>query len=153
MYLCGMIPDTIYKVSIEDCRRIVTPVRLLNIANGREEVVKGLWDTGSEVSAITRGLSARLDLPSNRSLTVNGFGGRSEVRAVMAMTFPGDCEFAVVVQAIETEGISDGIDFIIGMDIIEKGRFSLDWEYNSFVLTFQFGEKFMRLKSEWITRI
>ena len=146
-----MMPDSIYKVRIEDSRRIVTPVRLLNIANGREEVVKGLWDTGVEVSVVSRALSVRLELPGNRSLSVCGFGGREQVRAVMAMTFPGDVEFAVVVQAIETEGIADGIDFILGMDIIGKGKFSLCWESGAFMLSFQFGELFTRLKSEWIT--
>ena len=111
-----MMPDATYRARIDNCRRIVTPVRLLNVANGREEVVNGLWDTGSEVSVVTRGLSARLDLPYNRSMSVSGFGGRSEVRAVMALTFPGDFEYAVVVQAIETDAISDGVEFIIGMD-------------------------------------
>ena len=147
-----MIPEATYRAKIDNCRRIVTPVRLLNVANGREEVVNGLWDTGSEISVVSRGLSARLDLPYNRSLSVNGFGGRSEVRAVMALTFPGDFEYAVVVQAIETDGICDGVEFIIGMDIIDKGEFSLVRDGKSLVLTFKFGELFTHLKSEWITR-
>ena len=146
-----MIPEAIYRARIENCRRIVTPVRLLNIANGREEVVNGLWDTGSDTSVISRALSSRLGLPGNRTLSARGFGGSSDVRAVMAMTFPGDFEYAVVVEAIEAEGIGGDLDFILGMDIIEKGEFSLAWENKSFMLTFKFGQLFTRLKSEWIT--
>ncbi len=145
-----MTPDGIYKVKIANTRRIVTPVRVLNIASGREEVVSGLWDTGAEVSAVSRSLCGELDFPVNKQMVVNGFAGKVETKAVMAMTFPGDDEYAVVVQAVEAECIYEGIDFVIGMDIIEKGEFSLSREDGDLMLMFKFGELFTRLKSEWI---
>ncbi len=146
-----MMPDGVYRVKISNTRRIVTPVRVLNIASGGEKVVSGLWDTGAEVSAVSRRLCCELNFPVNQQLVVNGFAGKMETKAVIAMTFPGDDEYAVVVQAVEAECIYEGIDFVIGMDIIEKGEFSLSREDGNLMLTFKFGDLFTRLKCEWIT--
>ena len=104
-----MTPDGIYKVKIANTRRIVTPVRVLNIASGREEVVSGLWDTGAEVSAVSRSLCGELDFPVNKQMVVNGFAGKVETKAVMAMTFPGDDEYAASRDSTGLGALEEGL--------------------------------------------
>jgi hypothetical protein len=87
--------------------------------------VHALWDTGSEICAISKTLVDQLNLVKFTDLAASGFGavGQSTPVYVLDLTLP-DGYVLHNVLALEYSG-SNAHDFIIGMNVITLGKFSL----------------------------
>ena len=138
--------DRLFSYELKDPLRPVTPVRLINPQVRREVVLDAVWDTGSTVSLIGKRTSEYLQLPDIvPCASVMGGGGRVHGRVVLTVALPGDDRYLTVVEAFEAEEITDGHEFVNGMDIISKGDLTLTHRDGHAVLEFRFGEKFCRI--------
>lgn len=83
-----------------------------------------IWDTGATNSLISIGLAEKLGLVASGIETVVGVHGSKQCQSYFLDVILND---AIVIPAIcVTEGyIGDDIDFLVGMDIIARGDFSL----------------------------
>lgn len=125
----------------------ITPIRLINTVSMRQVVLDAIWDTGAQTSLISRHISQALELPrlKNRPKNLQGISGVIQSRAVLSIAMPGDVAWATIVEVDEVERIPNGYDFIIGMDIITRGNFSLAMVEGRMQLSFTFGSKFFFL--------
>lgn len=138
--------STIFTQVLETSKRIVTPIRLINTISRREVLADALWDTGAEVSAISTDTATYLQLPITvQRNSVQGVGGKTKGRAVLTIAMPGNCGQATIVEAFEANHLPSHIAFIIGMDIISQGDFSLTVTNGTMELRFAFGPKFIHL--------
>lgn len=139
--------DQKYRKELADLRRVITPVRLINPNAGREVLTDAYWDTGAETSSILKMTAEYLRLPVMIDRChMNGLGGKVEGRSLLTVALPGDARRGIIVEAFEAETIPGDFDFIIGMDIISKGDFSIRREGEHSVLEFTFGDDFFHIK-------
>lgn len=139
--------DHKYRKELADLRRVITPVRLINPNAGREVLTDAYWDTGAETSSILKMTAEYLRLPVMIDRChMNGLGGKVEGRSLLTVALPGDARRGIIVEAFEAETIPGDFDFIIGMDIISKGDFSIRREGEHSVLEFTFGDDFFHIK-------
>ena len=105
--------------------RLITEVELRNIFKPSQKIiVRTLWDTGATLSAITPEISNKLELiPFNR-VKVNGINNTSMADLVkIFIKLPNLVELNNYNVAV-CNLIKD-VDFLIGMDIIQLGDFSI----------------------------
>lgn len=139
--------DHKYRKELANPRRVITPVRLINPNAGREVLTDAYWDTGAETSSILMMTAEYLRLPVMIDRChMNGLGGKVEGRSLLTVALPGDARRGIIVEAFEAETIPGDFDFIIGMDIISKGDFSIRREGEHSVLEFTFGDDFFHIK-------
>ena len=85
---------------------------------------KAIWDTGASGTAITSNVVASLNLKPIRKATVNHADGQSEQDVYLVSLFLPN--YVVVPSVSVTEAkLSNGIDLLIGMDIIGMGDFAV----------------------------
>ena len=89
----------------------------------RFEKVRALWDTGATHSQVTREVAERLGLNEVGCFDVNYGAGKSPSRFYEAGFMVGDICFRKMYVG-ECYG-ANRFDFVIGMDIISLGRFTL----------------------------
>ena len=139
--------DQKYRKELADLRRVITPVRLINPNAGREVLTDAYWDTGAETSSILKMTAEYLRRPVMIDRChMNGLGGKVEGRSLLTVALPGDARRGIIVEAFEAETIPGDFDFIIGMDIISKGDFSIRRKGEHSVLEFTFGDDFFHIK-------
>ena len=127
-----------------DAHRPITPVRIINPETKREVVVSALWDTGADVSVILKSTADFLGLYRSASeCEAASVGGKFTGRTAAALALPGDDGRAILVYPFEAESLTRGIDFIIGMDIIKEGDFTLTFRNGQLLIAYTFGEKFL----------
>ena len=133
-----------YTRTLDNPMLIVTPVRLVNTISRREVVLDAIWDTGAQTSVISTLVSRSLQLPRLKKPRkhLQGIGGTVSSRAVLSVAMPGDARWATIVEADEIEHIPSGFDFVVGMDIISRGDFSLAMVNGRMRLSFTFGQQF-----------
>lgn len=136
-----------YSKFLENPMLPVTPIRLINTVSQREVILDAVWDTGAQSSVISRHISHALNLPRLKKPHKNlqGVGGTITSRAVLSIAMPGASDWATIVEVDEIEQIPSGYDFVIGMDIISRGIFTLAMVEGRMKLSFTFGEKFFFL--------
>jgi hypothetical protein len=84
---------------------------------------RALWDTGATGSVISKNVAAQLALPSAGPKLVYHGGGSHTVNTYdVNIYLPNN---AAIPNVTVSEGILQGFDVIIGMDIITLGDFSL----------------------------
>ena len=83
-----------------------------------------IWDTGATSSVITPNVVESLGLSPISAAMVNSVGGKSisDVHLV-GILLPNDVGFSDIQTTVGT--IGDGIDLLIGMDIISRGDFAV----------------------------
>lgn len=98
-----------------------------------EAPVKALWDTGSNYSCISNKLAKELCLKPIKNTHVGTSGGKikSEVYTII-LILSDTIEYSVDVSGVDNLE-NGGINFLIGMDIISSGDFSIS-TYNDEVL-------------------
>lgn len=102
--------------------RFITPVKLSNKLNGRDMVLKALWDTGAECSVVRSSVAENLGLPTEEVGTIRGVTGEAVTSMSLALAFPGNKSWLTCVLPLVAENPGEGYDFIIGMDIISMGE-------------------------------
>lgn len=137
---------TIFTQILSSSGRIVTPIRLINTISRKEVLTDALWDTGAEVSCIRPLTAEYLQLPVSRANnSVQGVGGCVSGRALLTIAMPGNCGQATIIEAFESDQLPEGVEFVIGMDIISQGNFSLAVKDGQMTLNFAFGPSFIHL--------
>jgi hypothetical protein len=88
-------------------------------------VVRSLWDTGSTSCAITEETASKLGLVPIGKAEVHHAGG-STIQNVYSMSLFLPNEFIIpYIRATECKSTQGNFDFIVGMDIITLGDFSI----------------------------
>lgn len=136
-----------YTKFLDNPTLVVTPIRLINTVSQSEVIINAVWDTGTQTSVISRHISHTLNLPHLKrpKKDLQGISGIISSRAVLSIAMPGDVAWATIVEADEVEQIPKGYAFIIGMDIISRGVFTLAMVGGRMQLSFTFGPKFFFL--------
>ena len=119
------------------CRRIITPVRLLNTEAKREVVVNAFIDEET-INFL------RLPL-TGYTQTMLGAAGKFSANTVVTVALPGDTHHATVVEMCSAPSFPDGCACIIGMDIISQGSLSLCYGKDGMEFTFQFSDRFVSI--------
>lgn len=106
-------------------RSLITPVRVESARNGQGAVdIKALWDTGASFSLINREAALKLNLrhvskiilstPSDKNFSSNVY--------LINLYLPNQTMFRDLKVA---EGVLNGCDMLIGMDVITCGDFAV----------------------------
>lgn len=140
--------NNIYRATFPSpCRKIITPLRVLNADKKKEVVVQALWDTGSSSSFISAKAAAFLrTVPTGDIVRWQAANGKFSTRTVVTVALPGDTAYATIAVAGIMKHMPYGVDFVIGLDIIDLGDFSLTHEGEDTVLTFRFSDRFFQLR-------
>jgi predicted aspartyl protease len=97
--------------------------------------ITALWDTGASGSVITKNVADKLGLKPNGKALVHHANGESAVNTyLIGIMLPNNVVFSAL---IVTEGILNGMDVLIGMDIISKGDFCISNFKGNTKFTFQ----------------
>lgn len=95
----------------------------------------GLWDTGASRSVITSRVAAALGISPIRKVMAKDARGDTVTNLYYVnILLPNRME---VKNVAVTEGVLDGFDLLIGMDIINLGDFSLTHRNGGTVFSFQ----------------
>lgn len=141
-----MEDENIYRLELDNPIHLITPVRLINPQSGREVLTDAYWDTGAAVSVIGRLTAEYLKLPVlTDRCTTEGLGGKTEGRTLLTVALPGDTKRGIIVEAFEAERLPRDHEFIVGMDIISRGDFTLKREGKHVVLEFRFADDFFHI--------
>lgn len=108
------------------------------IAYGDVEVpVKALWDTGSNYSCISNRLAKELGLRPIKNTHIGTSGGKIKFEVYTIILILSDTiEYSVDVSGVDNLE-SGGINFLIGMDIISSGDFSISTYNDEVLLSFR----------------
>lgn len=113
-----------FDISIPREMLIVTPVVIGNPNTGRKKEYLAMWDTGSTGTCITSRVAAALELEWKGWSDAIGMTGSKPVSVFEADVFIDSIDFNFV-KAREMVDFNDGLNVVIGMDIIGNGDFSL----------------------------
>lgn len=103
--------------------KIITDISLYN--NNKRISGKGLWDTGATFSCISQQVVKALDLtPTGFTNILTPNGGSVTLNYMVNVDLPNYVSFESI-QVCESEIGKQGIEMLIGMDIISKGNFSI----------------------------
>lgn len=134
-----LLIDTRYRLRLDDePRAIVTPVKVMNVANDRSAVVRALWDTGATFSSVTRRVIDDLGLEPLSPCATNVVGGRVDGMTRLALTFPGNTRFVTWAEMSEVPELPDGLDVLLGLDVISLGDMHLTHEADGLWFEFVF---------------
>jgi hypothetical protein len=106
---------------------IITPVEVTNLYTGEKQESKGIWDTGATNSAITSHLAISLNLKLISKINVKGVHGDKWVNLYLIKITLNNKNISVNVAVSECDELStdNTIGILIGMDVINKGDFSI----------------------------
>ncbi len=120
---------------------LVTPVKLIIDINinpdykEEKKEYKAIWDTGATNSVISEELALRLNLTPNGIATCSTANGMKEAKKyIVSLHLLNGVEVSDV---HVTEGTLPGIDFLIGMDIITLGDFTISNVDNKTTFSFR----------------
>lgn len=121
---------------------IVTPVKIMNVANERSAVVRAAWDTGATFSTLTRRVIDELCLDPISPCITEGVNGLMAGTTRIALTFPGNTRFVTWAEMSEAQQLPGGLDALIGLDIICRGDLHLAHEDDGLWFEFVFRPEF-----------
>lgn len=103
--------------------KIITEIELVN--GDKRMCGKGQWDTGATSSCISKQVAETLELTATGFINISTPSGQSVVPTYMiTVNLPERVSFNEW-QVCESEIGKQGIDMLIGMDIISKSNFSI----------------------------
>ena len=108
------------------CNKFITEAKVIGISGtgNHEMIIKALWDTGAEKSAITPNVAEKLNLKAINRVKVNGVNSVSYANIVKISVMLPNLYIVDNVNASACNLIK-GVDLLIGMDIIMMGDFSI----------------------------
>ena len=105
--------------------RIVTEIEISNPNNFETSIqCKALWDTGADYCIVSENIINNLDLFYMGTTDMESAGGivNTEVYSI-GVSIPNFASFSGI---LATKSYMDEYDFIIGMNIIKQGNFSIN---------------------------
>lgn len=103
--------------------KIITDVVLRN--NNAKMIGKGLWDTGADFSCISKKVATELNLIPTRFINIlTPSGSTVKPKYTITIDLPEYVTFETM-EVCESEIGNQGIEMLIGMDVISKGNFSI----------------------------
>lgn len=95
------------------------------IVDGRKESVKALWDTGATCTCISSELASRLSLKSVGKIRIHTPSGQKDAKTYCVdIALPNNVWFGGV-QVSDSDIGKQGLDMLIGMDIISAGTLAV----------------------------
>ncbi len=134
--------------------QLVTKVRLYSLSEDRTVECEAVWDTGAAYSGISHAMAVELQLleiGKARQKTANGERVCS-VYAIKATVWPSDGRPYISTPREFDVAKDSSIQFLIGMDIIKRGRFTTEIVEDKSVLIFEAPAEaldFVRVVSEY----
>ena len=117
---------------------IITPVQITNTFTNKQETTNAIWDTGATNSVITKSVAQKLNLVPLSIAEVRGVHGVCQVNVYFVQIRINNGK--IILNSTVTEGDEFSADgsagFLIGMDIINLGDFSITNNKNT-VMSFQ----------------
>ena len=112
-------------------------IRYSSVLGEKAEPTFGIWDTGNSKTVISSELALRLgiDTTGERHLRGSSFGQGEATSATVNIQIGDDVIPMVEVDVIEFAS-AEHYDAILGMDVIARGRFSVDSTSGKTLLTF-----------------
>ena len=115
--------------------------RLINYTtvkyNDKDCYVKALWDTGATTTCISHNVVQKLSLISVGKATMSSTSGKTEVNTYLVdIDLPNDVHIKDV-KVCDSEIAAQGFDLLIGMDIINRGDFSVSNCNGKTIFTFR----------------
>lgn len=105
--------------------------------NKIKDVYTAIWDTGATNSVISDKLAKKLKLTPVGVATVSTAGGKIDVnRYILGLKLPNHLEISNVF--VTAGNLDDNTDFLIGMDIITLGDFSITNVDNKTTFSFRY---------------
>lgn len=105
-------------------RVIVSPTIVTNTVDHVNAKINAIWDTGASHSAITARLAKKLGLKPVGKSNVTGVHGTQQVNVYAVYIDIEESGVAFLTNASEATSLGQ-MDFLIGMDIIAHGDFSI----------------------------
>ena len=107
-------------------QRLITEAELISISSTEKRIIKvnALWDTGAMASAIVPSIAQDLKLISINRVKVNGINNVS-VADVVKISVGLPNQYMIDNVNVAVCNLVEGIDLLIGMDIIALGDFSI----------------------------
>lgn len=133
--------DRIKYLVPQGSKYIITPLQLSNHESGASAVVNAVWDTGATRSAVSTSIADYLNLEKRGKGYTTGIGGKVGVWLALALAFPGNADWYTIANPIVAQ-LPASIDFLIGLDIITLGDFSLKHRDNGTLLEFIFDQEY-----------
>lgn len=122
-----------------------TPVRIENQYQERGLELDAIWDTGAQFSVMTRSLAETLEIKTRPAGLMDGVSQTVVSELGCAIAFPGNTDWYTYAHPRVVERLAIGVDFIIGMDIISMGDFSIRQTNEGMLMEFVFnGDYFIR---------
>jgi len=105
--------------------RLITDVEIYDVSQFPQKTkVAALWDTGAMISAITPEIANKLNLVPFNRVKVNGINNSSIANVVkVSITLPN--QVVLNNYNVAVCNLVQNVDFLIGMDIIQLGDFSI----------------------------
>jgi len=119
-----------------------TPIRIENQYQEKGVVVDAIWDTGAQFSVMSSHLAEMLDIALRPAGLMDGVGQTLPMEKGCAIAFPGNKEWYTYAHPRAVRQIAPGADFIIGMDIIGMGDFSLKRTGEGLLMEFVFNHEY-----------
>jgi len=105
--------------------------------NTQKTEVNTLWDTGATGTCISKEIATKLGLIPTGKKFIQTPSGRSQVNTYLInITLPNNVNINDV-EVCDSEIGSQGIDMLVGMDIITLGDFALSYMNNTTVFSFR----------------
>ena len=124
--------------------RLVSPVRVSDLARNRQFEGRMLWDTGAQMSVISKCVAEACRLKTIPAGTTGTLMSAQEQAWLgVVLVFPGDIRKFVPLRSVVMDDLHTDVDVILGMDVIGRGDFSLKRAGEALQLKFVFGEDFM----------
>lgn len=124
---------------IENC--IATPVKVENTISGENIKVLGIWDTGATNSAITKETAEKLGLTPVSMAIVHGVHGQSQVNVYYVKITLNNQNITLQTRVSECAYLNANkmqkAGFLIGMDIINMGDFSISNKDGKTLMSFR----------------
>lgn len=138
---CLVVTEENKKINInykKGTRRIVSKIGIKVSSDKMVSEISAVWDTGASMSFINESLARKLNLTpidTGKTVTVNGIS--DAVYYIVDVVLSHDIIFKNL-KVCATETNRKDIEFIIGMDIISKGNFSLKNYSNELIMEYEY---------------
>lgn len=134
------------KLSADEFVRVgfIVPVHLSPWAGpeNRSEQLRGLIDTGADISMVIAAHAIDLGLELRGDKLVGGFGGTRRLPLYAAQVWIADAfGIQAVLSANDYDGVDPGFDVLIGRDLLSGARLVIDATGPVVTLTIDFSSK------------